>query len=421
MPVAAAPSLQRLSLLALIAAQAWGAPPTPSAVAPATDLQPPFNLSPPYLGADIATSIPLSNGSALWLHGDTLVGSLSPDGLSRRFESMPRNSVALRFTNGTLRHAIRPASASNPAHVGFFTPPEPTQWYWPTCGAVLSAQLLVFAMRMADGPPGLFPFVLLGTDVLALGPTAALGNEPLHWPAPAISQLPYLHENLTLGNAVGQDAGTLYLLGGCGSGARAAFVARIPVEDAAAGRWTALQQWSSSGQWEGMGSPTSPPQQLFDFVPSEATLTYHAALGVWVVLTVNTFLSSSITMHTAAAVQGPYTATSIYTIPAEMLAGGAFCYAGKVHPELTPPGRREIVFSVRLRCQCTCSRQGSPLKPYTPFVHLLPVCVQHAHHCRAALKAGHLHPPAHSCDILTLQQHYRLLLFFLDVYRDEYT
>lgn len=35
----------------------------------------------------------------------------------------------------------------------------------------------------------------------------------------------------------------------------------------------------------------------------------------------------------------------MYAIPPEMLAGGAFCYAGKAHPELSAEGAPEIVFS----------------------------------------------------------------------------
>ena len=37
-------------------------------------------------------------------------------------------------------------------------------------------------------------------------------------------------------------------------------------------------------------------------------------------------------------------AQDVYAIPAEMLAGGAFCYAGKAHPELERSAE-EIVFS----------------------------------------------------------------------------
>ena len=314
----------------------------PFSAAPAADLQPPFNIAPPYLGADVATSIALSADRALWLHGDTLVGAFAHG--ARSFRSMPRNSVALRYANGTIRHAIRAADRSNPAHVGFFTPPDAAQWYWPTCLALLAGQLSVFAMRIEPGPPGLFPFQLAGTDVLALGAAAALPDDPLAWPAPAITPLPFTSANQTLGNAVGQSADFLYLLGGCGAGAREAFMARLPAAAAAAGEWRALQQWGLGGAWEPMAGAGA-PAPLFDFVPSEATLTFHEALGAWVILTVNTFLGPTITAHLAPAPEGPWAAADVYRIPDEQLAGGAFCYAGKVHVELAAAGAREIVFS----------------------------------------------------------------------------
>jgi hypothetical protein len=81
-------------------------------------------------------------------------------------------------------------------------------------------------------------------------------------------------------------------------------------------------------------------------VPSETTLTYHPALGAWVALRVNTFLGPNVTLLYAAEVTGPWAALDVYTIPPGMLAGGVFCYAGKVHSELTPgASTRELILS----------------------------------------------------------------------------
>ena len=63
------------------------------------------------------------------------------------------------------------------------------------------------------------------------------------------------------------------------------------------------------------------------------------------IVVANTFVSSSISFRTAPALTGPWSApVDVYPIPADMLTG-AFCYAGKAHPELSPPGAAEIVFS----------------------------------------------------------------------------
>lgn len=141
---------------------------------------------PPFLGADVATSIPLStaNGTlALWLFGDTITGEFVSG--HRSIEAMPRNSVGLLFTNSgvpqsVLSHFIR--YATDPAtsnHTGFWSPDEDTHWffppavslrwmqcahacsrYWPTSGFDLNGTVFVFAMNMKNFEGGLFPFAL---------------------------------------------------------------------------------------------------------------------------------------------------------------------------------------------------------------------------------------------------------------------
>ena len=93
---------------------------------------------PPFLGADVATSIPFSfsNGSlSLWLFGDTITGSFSAG--HRTIASMPRNSVGLFHTNKgvpqssfshSIRHATHPAEFK---HVGFWSPDEDSHWLLP--------------------------------------------------------------------------------------------------------------------------------------------------------------------------------------------------------------------------------------------------------------------------------------------------
>ena len=91
--------------------------------------------SPPFLGADIATSIPLSlsNGSlSLWLFGDTITGTFSAG--QRTITRMPRNSVGLFPTSqgvpqSSLSHFIRYAAVPvESTHVGFWSPPETSHW-----------------------------------------------------------------------------------------------------------------------------------------------------------------------------------------------------------------------------------------------------------------------------------------------------
>jgi len=202
-------------------------------------------------------------------------------------------------------------------------------------------------MRVEPGPPGLFPFKLAGTDVLSLGPAGDLSDDPLQWPTPSISRLPFTSANVTLGNAVGLSTadGHVYILGGFSGDARAAFMARIPMGALLVGEWGTLTAWTTRGEWESLESDP-PLQQLFDFVPSESTLTYHPSLKLWVILRVNTFLGNNVTLLSATLPEGPYFSQDIYAIPPEQLAGDAFCYAGKVHPELSDSAlAAELVFT----------------------------------------------------------------------------
>lgn len=155
--------------------------PTFSSV-PAVDLQPLFEIDVPWLGADIATSVPLGGlpGVYLWLHGDTLIGKMS-DGV-RVVQGMPRNSVAILNVSSSgqpvspYQHYIR----SNPKeaqHFGFFSPPEPSQWYWPTAGISIGEDLYVVSMRIEAGGSGLFPFATAGFDVLKISVRASKSRQ----------------------------------------------------------------------------------------------------------------------------------------------------------------------------------------------------------------------------------------------------
>jgi alpha-D-xyloside xylohydrolase len=317
---------------------------------PAADLQPLFDISEPWLGADVATSIPLCGGkndsTFLWLHGDTLVGTFSNG--QRNFQSMPRNSVALfhnQNKSSTYTHYIQPADPNNPAHKGFWSPKNSSQWYWPTSGACVDGSLTVLSMRIENGPPGLFPFTEVGYDALFLGPVEALDTNPLNWPVPRELEIPNQNSSFVLGNAVGVDDinQLVYLLGSMGT-KNSAYIARIAFADWNLQNWESIEYWSTNGMWEIWGQSLS-PAPLFDNCPSETTLVFQPFLQLWYIVVANTFLSNSVGIMTAPSITGPWTQslTPIYEIPQELLSG-AFCYAGKAHPELAK-NSNEILFS----------------------------------------------------------------------------
>ena len=93
-------------------------------------------------------------GTYLWLHGDTLIGTMN--GGSRVVTGMPRNSVALLNVSAatgeptsSYRHFIK-SDPKQPQHFGFFSPPDVSQWYWPTCGVSVGDDFFVVTMRMEN-------------------------------------------------------------------------------------------------------------------------------------------------------------------------------------------------------------------------------------------------------------------------------
>ena len=338
--------------------------------APAADLQPLFDIADgPWLGADVATSVALDERgeSYLWLHGDTLVGRMA--GGVRAPTAMPRNSVAVlnvSATTGTptssaLAHYIK-VNASDAQHFGWFSPPNSTQWYWPTVGLRLAPGAVhVLAMRMFDAGSGLFPFAMAGMDLIRVGTVGSSADDPMSWPAPELLATTALWQrsNFTIGCAGALAGGdTVYLLGAAGP-RQSAFMTRAPSTGLVAGSLAGLEYFSSDGSWATLPADGTTPDDvalLFDFTPSETTLVYHPFMRLWYIVIANTFIyGSSIMLRTAPAVTGPWSQEiPVYTIPAEMLAGGAFCYAGKAHAELSPQGAPEIVFSFM------CNTQGIP-------------------------------------------------------------
>ena len=331
------------------------------ACAPAMDLQPLFLAqstgSDAFMGADVCTSIPLSDephGPHLYLFGDTLVGRNKFNG-SRSFHAMPRNSVGVAYSRpdgtplSTLSHEWR-INQSNAQHVGFFSPPlNDTQWYWPQVGVRTLNRSYVVAWRMEPANDPLFAFGTAGIDVITLpdDPLGVTFASPVEWP----SQLPttpfpsYINNNFTIGNAMANNEadGFVYLLGGAGNPGHA-IMSRIPAASFASHTWADLRFYVTGGQWAPY-APTLAFAPLFDFVPSETTLTYIPSLSAWMIVVANTFISPNIYIHTAPNPWGPWSGgQDIYTIPPEMRVGGSFCYAAKVHAELAR-APNEFVFT----------------------------------------------------------------------------
>ena len=281
---------------------------------------------------------------------------------------MPRNSVGILLANATTRRPrstlshhwrVDPARAQ---HVGFFSPPEPgaeAQWYWPTAGVRVGGRSFVVSMRMKTGGSGEFAFSMAGYDVIALPDDPQLERfaDPLEWPdpLPTATISAAINDNFTVGNSVTYVAAddAVYMLGSY-RGARspqwsAAFMTKIAAADFAAMNFDARLLYKlANGTWAPYYATIGDDLQLlFEVdVPSETTITWSAALQLWIMPIANTFLyGDSVMLRTAPALDGPWAAAvPIFSYPPQ-LKNGPFCYAAKVHEELSDPLASEFVFS----------------------------------------------------------------------------
>jgi hypothetical protein len=318
---------------------------------PALDLQPLFLQNGSWIGADIATSTPINAAGtrSLWLFGDTVLGSMNASGV-RSISAMPRNSVGVIDVQGGvpsdgLSHTWR-YNASEPVHVGFFSPSNLSSWYWPTGAAYASSTVFIVAYEVAPDPSSpLFSFQTVGMHILSWNESDLVSNDPLDWPVPSVCAIPHMNNTFTIGNAIaialdedGSGARFVYLMGASGNPGQG-IMGRWLLSDMMACSTDSIQYWAASSgggpSWQAW-SPSMQPVLLFEFAPSETTLQYHSALQQWFFLTANTFISHDILISTAPKLTGPWSgATPLYSLPASDWDQGTFCYAAKSHPELT--------------------------------------------------------------------------------------
>lgn len=121
---------------------------------------------PGWAAADGTISIPLPDGKALWLFGDTLVNLPNADGSLRRNADFVRNSAILH--DGATATTLMTGTTQDAGD--FLAPANPDEWYWPGHGIAEGDELVVFMGRVrktAEGAPG-WNFEGAGSDMLRL-------------------------------------------------------------------------------------------------------------------------------------------------------------------------------------------------------------------------------------------------------------
>jgi hypothetical protein len=276
-----------------------------------------------WLGADSAASIALSSGKAVWLWGDTLVGSIS-NASERLIVSMPRNSIAVAASPTAPQldfYARINHSNVHDQHTGFFTPANQSNWLWLLTGFELQGELFLLGVEVthASGLPG-FDFAIVGSVVVRVSNP---NDAPYTWQWTKTS-IPNTGGSETWNSAASVDGQRIFVLGQTGQFG-ATRLGHLSASDVLRDDWSQITVVQGA--------------LLSSFGPPETSLTFLPKLKRWALFVVPFGTNSLQVVLSPSARLDDTAAWTVRTIWQIALPYGdypkVFCYAPKAHPELS--------------------------------------------------------------------------------------
>ncbi|HEY3856656.1 MAG TPA: DUF4185 domain-containing protein [Verrucomicrobiae bacterium] len=317
-----------LSLIFLgIAAKALSAPEYIGT--PAPDLDAIFRQTNGWIGADGDYSVQLNKTTTLWLFDDTVIGQIH-DG-KRIHATMVNNTIAIRHADGSPSFYYPTNSAGKPASV--FQPTDDTNsFFWPWDGIRTERGLFVFLMQVRHTTDkSAWGFQVFAT-ALAFVPNP--DDPPQDWKI-TLRRVPYK----PFGWAVMRDGDFIYIYGS-NKKKGGSLLARAPetaLDD------FALWRFYSDGQWQ---SDTNLATPVFPEGPAEGSVRWLPELKRYATI-YSPDIFGDIVMRTAEAPEGPWTNRQVvFHCPDGKRSRAYFCYAAKMHPEMSNPGEIIITYAV---------------------------------------------------------------------------
>jgi hypothetical protein len=133
-----------------------------------------------WLGGDGAYSVPLGNGTSLWIFGDTYVGTSNATSRTQS-NGFVHNSIAITTCSGqscTFQYYWTGMNTSSQGPV-FSVPGSATDWFWPMDGFVYNGTLYLALMQMhSTGSGGAFGFAYSGAQMASITNFTA---DPSQW------------------------------------------------------------------------------------------------------------------------------------------------------------------------------------------------------------------------------------------------
>ncbi len=308
----------------------------------AFDCTPRFALTPPWLGADAAYSVPLPDGRDVWIFGDTLYGAHRI--VLGNTPQMVRNSIGVstcRDGKFDIDYVIRRGARGKPAD--FFPSHRPGTWYWALDGVYYDHDLWVttLCVRKAEKKTSAaFDFALCGAG---LARVSGLDGDPREWKVSISPLVPDGAESYPSATTL-IDGKYLYIFSVEDFGARNMALVRILLNGLASPKKN-LEYLAADGAWK-PGFDPKDAKPVMDRGASEMSVRYHPELKKWVAVMMDPdFKAGRVLFRTADSFEGPWTEPQvIYHVP-EMQQGSPrydpdnFCYAAKEHPEFEQPGK----------------------------------------------------------------------------------
>ncbi|HBZ72419.1 MAG TPA: hypothetical protein DEP35_22865 [Deltaproteobacteria bacterium] len=309
----------------------------PTPCVPAT--QPAIPYAEGWLGADGGASVPLPDGSSVWLFGDSFIGEAGA--ANRDHAAIVNNTIGISACNGTrwgaMDHYWRqfettPEAFFNPYGVGFDWPLE----------AFYSGSSLYALLQRGERTPRVGQgFELTGTDLAIISTTnPTVWTKPWQWKQQIVPINTSAHAYPDSTAIV--DGAYVYIytsLSGYGYTSSPMMVVRAPLDNLGSIASSLEYLSASTRTWE-PGLVESDAQIVMDQGASEMSVRFHPAQNEWIAVYIPADLAATqIVMRTAPNYLGPWSDPQpIYQIP-EMTPTNpthkpnTFCYAAREHIE----------------------------------------------------------------------------------------
>jgi len=323
-----------------------------------------------WLGADGAYSVPLGNGTGLWIFADTFVGPSSATSHTQS-NGFIHNSIAISACASqscTYQYYWTGMNTSSQGPV-FSVPGSSTDWFWPMDGFVYNGTLYLAFMQMhATGSGGAFGFAYSGAQLASISnyTTApsqwSITYQPLNTGGSAVPGVSIIvgqgpNGNPDPTNPQGANYAYFFTMVPASNSSTPPYLAllRLPLTQLNSAtrpgntNWEYLKTDSTWGSW--LDTDTVLPSDNAAVInpgATEMTVRYHSSTNQWIAVyplgldnKAHYAISSSMTSSWGAS-------ENLYSYP-EMQSGNpnytpnVFCYAAKEHTELESAG--QLVFT----------------------------------------------------------------------------